>query len=53
MRKVIMYRKKKKERKKRKKRRRKMNLVATTFAWQPICNATRAAQTLHLDQFFW
>jgi hypothetical protein len=24
-----------------------MNLVATTFASQPVCNATRAAHALH------
>ena len=27
-----------------------MNLVATMFTWQPVCNATRAAHALHLDQ---
>jgi hypothetical protein len=52
-RKVI--RRREKEREKRKERKRKerektMNLVATTFATQPVCNTTRAAHALHLDQ---
>ena len=27
-----------------------MNLVATTFAMQPVCNAVRAVHALHPDQ---
>jgi hypothetical protein len=29
-----------------------MNLVATTFATQPVCNAARAAHALRSSQFF-
>ena len=30
-----------------------MNFVATMFAWQPVCLATRAVHALHSDQNSW
>jgi methyl coenzyme M reductase gamma subunit len=46
-RKVIRYRERERERER---KRKTMNLVATTFATQPVCNAARAAHALHSDQ---
>jgi hypothetical protein len=51
LRKVIRLREKEGE-KDRNKREKTMNSVATTYAWQPICNATRAAHALCPDQCF-
>jgi hypothetical protein len=39
------------EREERKKERKTMNLMATTFASQPVCNATQAVHALLSDKY--